>query len=216
MKKKLLENDIFYLSLFVCVCLVAIGGVWLTNNNVNKLASNDNIVEDNNEIQLIDNDKEEDAIPTTTDSDQNLSKAKENQKEANSKLSFLGNEIIREYSETEPSYSETLDVWEIHKGIDISVKEGQEVKSILDGTVVDIYEDDEHGMSVKVKSENDITVVYSNLSEDLKVEKNQDIAEGECVGLAGSTTRVESKDAHHVHVEAYEGENSIDPMSLIN
>ena len=61
MKKKLLENDIFYLSLFVCVCLVAVGGVWLTNSNVNKLASND--AQRNEEIHLIDNDKKEDAIP---------------------------------------------------------------------------------------------------------------------------------------------------------
>ncbi len=215
MKKKLLENDIFYLSLFVCVCLVAIGGVWLTNNNVNKLASNDKIVEDNEEIHLIDNDKEEDAIATTTDSDQNLSNAKENQEKIDNKLSFLGKEVIREYSETEPSYSKTLNVWEIHKGIDVSVVNNQEIKSLMDGTVVDVYEDDEYGMSVKVKSDN-VTVVYSNLGEDIKVEKNQDIKEGECIGLAGNTTRVECKDEEHIHVEAYEGENSIDPMSLVN
>ena len=41
MKKKLLENDVFYLSLFVCVCLVALGGIWLTNRNVDKLANNE-------------------------------------------------------------------------------------------------------------------------------------------------------------------------------
>lgn len=29
-KKKLLEKDGFYLALFVCVCLVAIGGIWFT------------------------------------------------------------------------------------------------------------------------------------------------------------------------------------------
>jgi len=216
MKKKLLENDIFYLSLFVCVCLVAIGGVWFTNNNVNKLASNDNVVEDNKEIHLIDNDKEEDAIPTTTDSNQNLSKAKESQEGANSKLSFLGKEVIREYSETEPSYSETLNVWEIHKGIDVSVEKEQEIKSLMNGKVVDIYKDDQYGMSVKVQSEDNITVVYSNLSENVSVEKNQEIVEGDIIGVSGNTTIVECKSDQHVHIEAYKGENSIDPMTLIN
>ena len=37
MKKKLLEKDGFYLALFVCICLVAIGGVWFTKNNVDKV-----------------------------------------------------------------------------------------------------------------------------------------------------------------------------------
>ena len=41
MKKKLLEKDGFYLALFVCICLVAISGVWFTKNNVEELTSKD-------------------------------------------------------------------------------------------------------------------------------------------------------------------------------
>ena len=214
MKKKLLENDIFYLSLFVCVCLVAVGGLWLTNNNVNKLASNN--ADENQEIHLIDSDRKEEAIPTTTDSDQNLAKVKEEKDDSTDKLGFLGNKVIREFSEKEPSYSETLNVWEIHKGIDVSTKEGQEVKSLLNGKVIDVYKDDENGMSVKIQSDNDTIVVYSNLSEDIKVEKNQEIKEEQCIGLAGNTTSVESKDEQHIHVEAFKGKEPIDPMSLID
>ena len=49
MKKKLLEKDGFYLALFVCICLVAIGGVWFTKNNVDELTSNDLFVNKTNE-----------------------------------------------------------------------------------------------------------------------------------------------------------------------
>ena len=49
MKKKLLEKDGFYLALFVCICLVAIGGVWFTKNNVEELTSNDLFVNKTNE-----------------------------------------------------------------------------------------------------------------------------------------------------------------------
>ena len=35
MKKKLLEKDIFYLSLFICICLVALGGIIFTNKTEN-------------------------------------------------------------------------------------------------------------------------------------------------------------------------------------
>lgn len=219
MKKKLLENDSFYLALFVCVCFVAIGGVWFTKNNVDELASNNGFTNDanknseNDELHLIQNDKD-DAVPTTTDSKENLEQAKEKEK-TESKLSYLGNEVIREYSEKEPSYSKTLDVWEIHKGIDVSANKGQEIKSLLDGTIVDIYKDDKYGMSVKVKSDNDITVVYSNLDSQVKVEKDQQVKQGDSIGVVGDTAEVEIEDGIHVHVQAYNGDKSIDPMSLI-
>ena len=75
MKKKLLEKDAFYLSLFP------------TNSQ--------------DEIHLTEDEKN-DVLPTTTDSDQNLAKAKEAE---HNKVSYLGNQVIRSYSEKEPSYS---------------------------------------------------------------------------------------------------------------
>lgn len=219
MKKKLLENDSFYLALFVCVCMVAIGGVWFTKNNVDELASNNEFTNDasknneNDELHLIQKDND-DAIPTSTDSNQNLEQAKEKQK-SESKLSYLGTEVVREYSEKEPSYSKTLNLWEIHKGIDVSANKGQEIKSLLDGTVVDVYKDDEYGMSVKIKSDNDTIVVYSNLDSKTKVEKNQQVKQGDVIGIVGETSEVEISDGTHVHVHAYKGEESINPMDLI-
>ena len=88
MKKKLLEKDGFYLALFVCICLVAIGGVWFTKNNVDELTSNDlfvnktneNSKRDEDEVHLIEKEAEkDDSIPTSTGSKENLEKAKEKQ-----------------------------------------------------------------------------------------------------------------------------------------
>ena len=54
MKKiKLLEKDGFYLALFVCVCLVAIGGIWFTKNSVDELASKNGFLEDGKEISKL-------------------------------------------------------------------------------------------------------------------------------------------------------------------
>ena len=151
MKKKLLEKDGFYLALFVCICLVAIGGVWFTKNNVDELTSNDlfvnktneNSKRDEDEVHLIEKETEkDDSIPTSTGSKENLEKAKEKQENKSSKLSFLGTKVVREYSEKEPSYSKTLDLWEIHKGLDISADKGYEVKSLLDGKVVNVFKDE--------------------------------------------------------------------------
>ena len=224
MKKKLLEKDGFYLALFVCICLVAIGGVWFTKNNVDELTSNDLFVNKTNdnskieedEVHLIEKETEkEDSIPTSTESKENLQKAKEKQENKSSKLSFLGNEVVREYSEKEPSYSKTLDLWEIHKGLDISAETGYEIKSLLNGKVVNVFKDDKHGMSVRVQSDNNVVVVYSNLDEKISVEKGQEVKEGQILGTVGNTTSVESEDGTHVHIEAFKGEESIDPMTFI-
>ena len=212
MKKKLLEKDGFYLALFVCICLVAIGGVWFTKNNVDELTSNDLFVNKTNENSKRD---EDEVHLIETGSKENLEKAKEKQENKSSKLSFLGTKVVREYSEKEPSYSKTLDLWEIHKGLDISADKGYEVKSLLDGKVVNVFKDDKHGISVRVESANNVVVVYSNLDEKTNVKKGQEVTEGQVLGTVGNTTSVESEDGTHVHVEAFKGEESIDPMTLL-
>ncbi|CEP85723.1 M23 family metallopeptidase [Paraclostridium sordellii] len=223
-KKKLLEKDGFYLALFVCVCLVAIGGVLFTKNSVDDLATKNGFVDNENktakgnedeEIHLIEKDK--DAVPTTTNSKENLEKAKEKEviKEKETKLNYLGEKVTREYSEKEPTYSSTLDVWEIHKGLDVKAKKGSKVKSITNGKVVDIFKDDKHGVSVKVESKDKVTVVYSNLDSKASVEKNQEVKDGDVLGKVGDTSSVESLDGPHVHLTASKNGKSIDPMTLI-
>ena len=224
MKKKLLEKDGFYLALFACICLIAIGGVWFTKNNVEELTSNDlfvnntneNSKKDDEEVHLIEKetDKEE-SIPTSTESKENLATAKQKQENKITKLNFLGTKVVREYSEKEPSYSKTLDLWEVHKGLDISAEQGHEVKSLLDGKIVNVFKDDEHGISVKVESANNIVVVYSNLNEKTNVKKGQEIKEGQILGVVGNTTSVESEDGAHIHIEAFKNNEFIDPMTLL-
>lgn len=211
MKKKLLEKDAFYLSLFICICIIAIGGIWFTNKNVDNLLSKNTKTNNQDEIHLTEDDKN-DVLPTTTDSDQNLAKAKEAE---HNKMSYLGNQVIRSYSEKEPSYSETLEVWEIHKAIDVEANENQEIKSLTNGTVLDVYDDDEYGMSVKIQPEKGTALVYSSLNKDIKVNKGDEIKEGQCIGYAGNTSDVECLSGVHVHLEAYKNNIAINPMSLL-
>ncbi|MDB8806263.1 M23 family metallopeptidase [Romboutsia sp. 1001216sp1] len=217
--KKLLEKDGFYLALFVCISLLAVGGVWFVKNDVNDLASNNEIVNDKenskkeDEVHLIENENK-DAVPTSTESKENLETAKNKEVKKTSKLEFVGEKVIREYSAKEPSYSETLNLWEVHKGLDVSCKEGQSIKSLLSGKVTNIFKDDANGMSVEVESEGK-TVIYSNLSEDIKVKDGQAVKEGDVIALAGNTSVVESAEGPHIHIEAFKGKESIDPMSLI-
>ena len=211
MKKKLLEKDAFYLSLFICICVIAIGGIYFTNKNVDNLLSKNTPTNSEEEIHLIE-EKKKDIVPTTTDSEENLAKARETE---HNKISYLGNQVIRSYSEKEPSYSETLEVWEIHKAIDVESNQNQEVKSLTNGTVLDVYDDDKYGMSIKVKSDNDTVFVYSSLTTNVKVKKGDRVIDGQCIGYAGNTSDVECLSGVHVHLSAYRNNEAINPMSLL-
>lgn len=212
MKKKLLEKDIFYISLFICICLVAVGGILFTNNNLNKLISDKGTINKDDEINLVKDDK---AVATSTESNQNLKQAKDKQSKSESKMSYIGDGILREYSDTMPSYSKTLDVWEVHKGLDISAKEGDEIKSILDGKVVSVYSDDRYGTSIELAYDDDLKVIYSGIQENVSLKKGDTVKEGDCIGYVGNTTNIENEDGIHVHIEAYKENVAINPLSLL-
>ena len=179
--------------------------------NVDNLLSNNTATKSEDEI-LLTKEKKKDVVPTTTDSEQNLSKAREAE---HKKINYLGNQVVRSYSDKEPSYSETLEVWEIHKAIDVEANENQEVKSLSNGTVLDVYDNDKYGMSVKIQSSDNTVFVYSSLSKNINVKKGDKVTDGQSIGYAGNTSDVECLSGVHVHLEAYKNNIAINPMSLL-
>lgn len=229
--KKLLEKDGFYLTLFLCVGFVSIFGIWFTRSSVEELAKSDLVIpkeqnveeeitqtenEEDKEVHFVENNEEEktdeEVVQTSTESEESLETAKAQPED---KLHFLGETITRGYSDTQPTYSETLDVWEVHKAVDVRGEIGQEIKSLLDGEVVDVFHDDSHGMSIKIKSDENIDILYSNLDENVPVKTGDVLKEGDTIGSIGNTTAVEFKEGPHIHVEVFKNNESIDPMTVI-
>jgi len=124
-------------------------------------------------------------------------------------------EVTREYAQKEPSYNKTLDQWEIHKAVDIKAKEGSVVKSIASGKIIDVFNSDKYGTSVKIESSDKTVLVYSNLNKEVAVKVNQEVKAGDTVGKIGNTAPVESAEGAHLHLEAFKDGKSINPMDLI-
>ncbi|MEJ8552634.1 peptidoglycan DD-metalloendopeptidase family protein [Tepidibacter sp. Z1-5] len=245
--KKLLEKDGFYLVLFVCVCLVALTAVWVTKNSIDNIASENGFV-NYEQGELIDDDKvasneddeihlikeDDQAVPTATDSKQNLAKAKEKLKQENEAKKDPDTEVAntnskkikaimpvqgklgRDYSDNKPTYSATLEQWELHKGIDIQAKEGTPVSAIMDGEVLEVLKDSVQGITVKLKHQDNIVSVYSNLSLDTKVQKGKMVKCKDIIGNVGNTSIIESKEGPHLHFEVLKDNKNIDPLSIIN
>lgn len=218
MKKKLFEKDIFYLSLFLCICIIAIGGILFADKSLDKLASNENLNNKNNEINLIkkEKDKDTDKVPTSTKSKENLEKAKENySKDSTSKLSYIGKKVIRSYSENTPSYSKTLDVWEVHKALDVLAESGYRVKSLLDGEVKAISSDDMYGSIIEMSYPDNLVVKFSGVKQEESLKVGDKVKQGQYIGYVTNNIKVESEDGPHVHIEAYKDKKAINPLSLL-
>ncbi len=88
-----------------------------------------------------------------------------------------------------------------NSGIDYGLNEEFEVVSILDGTVMEVTDDEIMGKTVKIKHNNDLISVYQSLgSIDVKV--NDFISQGMIIGKSGNANI--SRDlGNHLHFEIY-------------
>ncbi|PFA63859.1 hypothetical protein CN378_16345 [Bacillus sp. AFS015802] len=99
-----------------------------------------------------------------------------------------------------------------HKGMDIGGEIGSPVYSVAKGKVIKSYLSKSYGHVVFVRHENGYETVYAHLESRL-VEENQQIEQGEQLGLLGNTGR---STGAHLHFEIHRGEWTIDKENAID
>lgn len=129
-------------------------------------------------------------------------------------LSFsypIEGEILREFAMEELIYSETLDEWTVHQGIDIKADRTTVVKSAEAGTVVAIKNDPRYGLTVIIEHEDGYKTVYSNLLTAEFVTEDEKIEKGQSIGTVGNSAVFEIADEPHLHFEMIKNGEYIDP-----
>ena len=130
----------------------------------------------------------------------NTSSTSERVKRAIDGYSFTG-----EVEET--IYSEKLTLKKLSSGEkQIVFRGGCLLKNIgiLDGTVIDVLEDDIMGQTVKIKHSNDLISIYQSLS-DIRVKINDNVVQGTIIGLSGDAN-ISPELGNHLHFElCYQG-----------
>ena len=121
--------------------------------------------------------------------------------------------VVKQYSEN-AVYSQTMKDYRAHTGCDFAAKEGENVYAMCDGKVKNISVSELYGVIIEVESPG-FSVYYCGLSNDITVEKGDDLSQGDAVGTVGQIPS-ESADESHVHVEIRVGKTLIDPLSVIN
>ncbi len=120
-------------------------------------------------------------------------------------------DIVRDFAVDSLVYSNTLQEWTTHTGIDIKADKTTVVKSAEAGIVKTIKNDPRYGLTVIVEHENGFQTVYSNLLTSEFVVEGEKVEKGQSIGTVGNTAAFEIADEPHLHFEILKDSVQVDP-----
>ena len=137
------------------------------------------------------------------------------------KMSFIApvvGTVVKEHSLTVPVYSETLEEWRVHTGIDVSCEEGADVFCVYDGEVCEVYSHPLFGFTVVVKHSDEVKSVYSNLDANSEAtpKVGDTLKGGDKIGTVGDSSLSELAEEPHIHFEVMLKDNSVNPLDYIS
>lgn len=126
----------------------------------------------------------------------------------------LGTDISLDFSYGELVFSKTMNDWRVHNGVDFSGKVGDTVKSIADGTVLNVFDDELWGTVVEVDHGGGIIAKYCGLGRGSTAKKGDKLKMNDTVGMLG-TIPVEEAQGAHVHLEIRVNGKVSDPLTVM-
>lgn len=216
-------NDRVAVALVLCFCVVAIASIFTMRSNFDQLNldndDNINIAQEDHQIREGGQDVVK-PVPTvdSTAPKQNVEKSQGTEERKGSAASFtvpLKGKIIKEFSNDVPIYSQTLDQFIVHSGIDIEAPADTQVLAAGEGTVTKVYNDDKLGITIEISHGNGIVTKYSNLSTTKMIGEGDVVKKGQPISGVGSSALFESLESPHLHFEVLKDGVAIDPSDYI-
>ena len=124
-------------------------------------------------------------------------------------------EIAKDFSDSNLTYSETLQEWTVHLGIDIKADKGSSVVASEAGTVESIKNDPRFGLTIVVEHDSVYQTVYSNLLTSEFVVEGETVEKGQALGTVGNSAVFEIADEPHLHFEILKNSIQVDPSIYI-
>ena len=122
--------------------------------------------------------------------------------------------VTKNFSGNDPIFSETMQDWRAHRGVDLSAKTGDAVTAITAGKVVDAYRDDLLGNTLVIEHDGGVTAYYCGLGDTLLVKKDASVEAGQKIGSV-NTVPCECAERPHLHLELKKDGKYIDPVSIL-
>lgn len=99
-------------------------------------------------------------------------------------------------------------------GIDYTCDQVFDVISIMEGTIIDVKENDKTGKEIKIEHKNGLISIYQSLS-DVYVKKGDPVSRGQLIGKSG-TNELDKDLGNHLHFEIIENGNNVNPNNYLN
>ncbi len=149
---------------------------------------------------------------------ENQNKTNNTTQENKKELSFakpVKGDIVREYAKDNLIYSDTLEEWTTHLGIDIKADKTTVVNSAEAGTVKSIKNDPRYGLTIVIDHGDGYQTIYSNLLTSEYVVEGEKVEKGQAIGTVGNTGVFEITDEPHLHFEILKDSLQVDPSIYI-
>lgn len=123
----------------------------------------------------------------------------------------VSGEIIKDFAMDNLIYSNTLEEWTTHLGIDIKADKTSIVTASEKGVVESIKNDPRFGLTITISHDDGFKTIYSNLLTAEFVTENEEVEKGQTIGTIGETASFEISDEPHLHFEMYKDEEPVNP-----
>ncbi len=210
-----------YISLAICMLVIAGVGIFASVRSVSNIM-NENLetLDELSDVGEFDFSLPTSDVPIKDELDEE-EKIKESEKVSVEPVVYgeplKNGEVLKRFSNGELVFSETMNDYRTHNGIDILAENADAVVSVADGTIVKAELDALWGMTVSVDHGNGIVSVYKNLSETLPegIESGAFVSSGGVIGAVSTSALVEIGEKPHLHLEVFSNGVAVDPIETL-
>ena len=204
MKRRKLKKFVLY-GMYAMSIMMLLGGVYFVESIIDNKSFQSDEVEVMQEVDDVVDDKEDSNVPVVS-VDVKIIRP------------YIGEEVkilknYYDYKGDANSQEESIvyygNTYMQNSGVDYGMGSEFEVVSILDGTVMEVIDDEIMGKTVKIKHSNEMISVYQSLgSVDVKVDDK--LSQGMIIGKSGEAN-VSSDLGNHLHFELYHNGSVVNP-----
>lgn len=123
--------------------------------------------------------------------------------------------VVKDFSNKELQYNDTLKQWEIHKALDLASDTSNNVLAIANGTVTNVYTNYLEGSVIEIAHDNGIKSVYKSL-EDVSVKNGDYVKAGDVIASVSTSMARELNTGAHLHFEMYQNNLAVNPNDYID
>ena len=126
--------------------------------------------------------------------------------------------LSKKHNPEEQVYSDTMNDYRVHLGIDIVTEAAAAVYAAADGKIERIWEDTLMGNCMAIKHSGNSYTIYKNLSAALPegISEGVSVRAGQLIASVGETAMTELADEPHLHFEMTVADLGVDPLEYFD